>query len=307
MQSWRQLFGDDVVVIDGGLSTQLTRLGQDISGTLWTGRALLNDPGAVTRAHADYVAAGADVIITASYQVSRRGFEEAGLSAADADAALRASIAAARAATATTDRPVRVAASVGPYGAILHDGSEYRGDYGLSHQQLVDFHRERLEVLVAAEPDLLAIETIPDVREAEALVEVLADVDVPAWLTFSAVEGGLTCAGQGVDEAVQVAAAAPAVVATGINCTDPRLIADLIERIHATVALPIVVYPNAGGTWDAGDGEWHGGVPVDASHAFPANVLDEWQSVGARAIGGCCGTDADTIRHVTRVLRQPAR
>ncbi len=307
MQTWEQLFGADVVVVDGGLSTQLTRLGQDISGTLWTGRALLTDPGAVTRAHADYLDAGADVVITASYQVSRRGFVSAGLSAADADAALAASVAAARAAVGSTGRGARVAASVGPYGAILHDGSEYRGNYGLTRGQLVDFHRERLDVLLAAEPDLLAIETIPDVREAEALMEVLAGVDVPAWLTFSAVEGGLTCAGQSIEEAAAVAASSPTVVATGINCTDPRLVTDLVARIRSAVDLPIVVYPNAGGTWDAGDGEWHGGVPVDASDAFPEAVLDAWQAAGASAIGGCCGTDAATISHVARQLHRPAR
>jgi homocysteine S-methyltransferase len=307
MQTWEQLFGPDVVVVDGGLSTQLTRLGQDISGTLWTGRALLHDPGAVARAHADYVMAGADVVITASYQVSRRGFVASGLTADDADAALAASVTVARSAIGSTGRHARVAASVGPYGAILHDGSEYRGNYGLSRQQLVDFHRERLDVLLAADPDVLAIETIPDVREAEALVEVLADVDVPAWLTYSAMEGGLTCAGQSIEEAAAVAASSRAVVATGINCTDPRLVTDLVARIRSSVDLPIVVYPNAGGTWDAEDGEWHGGVPVDASDAFPAGVLDAWRAAGASAIGGCCGTDAATISHVARQLHQQER
>ena len=306
MKSWTQLFGDGVVVVDGGLSTQLTRDGQDISGSLWTGRALLSDPGAVTRAHAEYADAGADVLITASYQVSRRGFEAAGLSASAADEALLASIAAARSAADPADRPVRVAASVGPYGAILHDGSEYRGNYGLSRAQLVDFHRERIDVLLAGDPDLLAIETIPDVLEAEALVEALDDVDLPTWLTFSATEGGRTCAGQPIEEAAIVAASSPAIVATGINCTDPQLVTDLVARIRAAVDLPIVVYPNAGGTWDAQDGEWHGGKPVDASDAFPAHVLAGWRAAGAVAIGGCCGTDAQTISHVARELHRPA-
>jgi homocysteine S-methyltransferase len=307
MHSWQHVFGDDVVVVDGGMSTQLTRRGQDISGNLWTGRALVDDARAVMLAHADYIAAGADVVITASYQVSRPGFVAAGLTAADADAALAASIGAARSAADASARPVRVAASVGPYGAILHDGSEYRGNYGLSRQQLVDFHRERIDVLLAAGPDLLAIETIPDVREAEALVDVLADLDVPAWLTFSATEGGRTCAGQPIQEAVVVASSSPAVVATGINCTDPRLITDLVSRIRSAISLPIVVYPNAGGSWDAEDGEWHGGVSVDASDAFPSHVLADWRAAGAVAIGGCCGTDAATISHVARELHRSAR
>jgi homocysteine S-methyltransferase len=303
---WSDLFGDAPVVVDGGLSTQLTRLGQDISGDLWTGRALLADPSAVTRAHADFIAAGADVVITASYQVSRSGFVAAGLAAADADAALVASIRAARAATSTVDRTVRVAASIGPYGAVLHDGSEYRGRYGLSRRQLSDFHRQRLDVLAAAGPDLLAVETIPDIDEAEALVDVLDEFGIPAWLTFSAVEGGRTCAGQAIEEAVAVAGSARSVIATGVNCTDPSLITELVERITATVPLPIVIYPNAGGIWDAADGEWHGGRPVDTSSIFPSAVLDRWRAAGAVAIGGCCGTDAATISHVARVLARPA-
>ncbi len=167
----------------------------------------------------DFVEAGADVIISASYQVSRTGFVAAGLTSAQADDALRASVAVARQATDGTS--ARVAVSVGPYGAILHDGSEYRGDYGLTHRQLVDFHRERIDVLVDARPDLLAVETIPDLREAEALVDVLGEYPtVPAWLSFSGADGSHLWAGQRIEEAALVAAGAPNVVAVGINCTD---------------------------------------------------------------------------------------
>lgn len=300
--TWADLFGTQAVLVDGGLSTQLTRLGQDISGNLWTGRALLADPSAVVRAHADYIDAGADVVITASYQISRQGFVEAGLTERDADAAMIASVAAARSAAVASDRTVRVAASVGPYGAILHDGSEYRGNYGRSRQQLTDFHRERLDVLLETQPDLLAIETIPDVREAEALSDVLADVPMPAWLTFSAADGSHTCAGQAIEEAVAVAESIPSVVATGINCTDPSAVSELVQRMRATTDLPIVIYPNAGGTWDPLDGEWHGGEVVDVAAAFPGELIRLWQSLGATAIGGCCGTDATTIRAIADSL-----
>ena len=154
---------------------------------------------------------------------------------------------------------MRVAASVGPYGAILHDGSEYRGHYGRTRQQLADFHRERLDVLVAPRPDLLAVETIPDVAEAEALVDVLADhPTVPAWMTFSAADDAHLCAGQPIEEAVAVASSAPSVMAVGVNCTDPRHVAGLFRRIRGECDLPVVVYPNAGGRWDAADGQWHG-------------------------------------------------
>jgi homocysteine S-methyltransferase len=305
--AWQDLFGADPVVVDGGLSTQLARLGQDISGTLWTGHALLENPTAVSRAHADYVAAGADVIITASYQVSRRGFEQAGMDRGDADAALRASTRVARDAVRDSGQ-ARVAASVGPYGAILHDGSEYRGHYGLTRRQLVDFHRERLDVLVATEPDLLAIETIPDVEEVEALVEVLADhPDLPAWFSFSAVDGARICAGQPVEDAVAAATSAPSLIAVGINCTDPRHITSLVSRMRAVSALPVVVYPNAGGQWDPADGEWHGDAVNDSADAFPAAVVQEWLTCGVRAVGGCCGTDDRSIRRVAQLLAEPGR
>ncbi len=306
-ESWQDLFGDHRVVIDGGLSTQLERHGQDISGTLWTGRVLLENPAAVSRAHVEFVSAGADVVISASYQLSRWGFERAGLSRSDADAALRASTRAARAGAEGADG-VRVAASIGPYGAILHDGSEYRGRYGLSHRELVDFHRERLDVLAATEPDLLAIETIPDIDEVEALVEVLADhPDLPAWMSFSAADGGHLCAGHPVEEAVAAASEAPSVIAVGINCTDPRYVTSLVSRMRATSDLPVVVYPNAGGAWDPSDGEWHGGSLDDPSQGFPDAAVQEWLAAGAAAVGGCCGTDDRVIRRIAQLLAPPAR
>lgn len=304
--TWVDLFGEGPVAVDGGLSTQLTRMGQDVSGSLWTGRVLLHDPGAVTKAHAAFIAAGADIVITASYQVSRAGFRSAGLTEADADSALVASVTAARAATGGSDRPVRLAASVGPYGAILHDGSEYRGNYGLTHRQLVDFHRARIDVLLAQAPDLLAIETIPDAREAEALMQVLDDAGgPPSWVTFSAVDGGHVCAGQSIEECAAIVAGSSAVIATGVNCTDPAFVAELLGRLAAATDLPLVAYPNAGGDWDPTSGEWHGDSLDDGTWEFSSAVLEEWRAAGAVAIGGCCGTDERTIRQVSGWLARP--
>lgn len=286
------LFEGTPVVVDGGLSTQLEVLGHDVSGGLWTARVLLEDPGVITRAHIDYVEAGADVVITASYQVSRAGFEEAGLTADAADAALIASIDAAR--FAVDGSSAKVAASVGPYGAILHDGSEYRGNYGLSRTWLADFHAERIDILLGGTPDLLAVETIPDVREAEALADVLAAAGGPAaWVCFSARDGEHLRAGQSIEEAVSVAAGIAGVQAVGINCTDPRYVTELVGRIRATVDLPIIVYPNAGGAWDAGDGQWRGG-----GGGLGVGLVGQWLAAGATAIGGCCGTDAAVVRRI---------
>jgi homocysteine S-methyltransferase len=181
--SFVQLLQRGTSVIDGGLSTQLERRGCVLDGTLWTGRTLLNNPELIEQAHRDFIEAGAKVVITASYQVSRKGFQAEGLTAADADDALRKSVQVARIAAADTD--VLVAASVGPYGAILHDASEYKGNYGLTHEELVAFHSERITVLASAEPDLFAVETIPDALEAAAVAAVLvAFPHIPAWVPF---------------------------------------------------------------------------------------------------------------------------
>lgn len=288
--AWSDLFGDRTVVLDGGLSTQLEAHGHTLNDPLWTGRVLLQDPGAITQAHADFVHAGADVVISASYQVSRRGFASAGLTLSSADEALVSSVAAARAATSGGD--CRVAASVGPYGAILHDGSEYRGRYGLSHAELVDFHGERLDVLVSGSPDLLAVETIPDVEEAAALAEVLAQhASVPAWMTFTAADDALTSAGQPIEDAVAAAVSAPNIMAVGVNCTDPRHVTGLLHRMRAATSLPIVIYPNAGGSWNPADGSWDD----SARGPFAPALVEVWHQAGATAIGGCCGTDAAVI------------
>ena len=274
------------IIIDGGMSTQLESMGHDISGTLWTARALLESPVAIVEAHRAFADAGADVLITASYQVSRQGFAEADLTAQQADEALVRSVELARQASSTA----QVAASVGPYGAILHDGSEYRGDYGLTREQLAEFHRERIGILAAAGPDFLAIETIPDVLEVQALADALEGNGIPAWITFSAKDVAHTCAGQPIEEAVRAAEAIPGITRVGINCTDPVFVPELIDRIRATTRLPVIVYPNAGGTWDSATGLWNG-VTVDD---IARNAI-EWVEHGATWVGGCCGTDAKAI------------
>jgi homocysteine S-methyltransferase len=274
------------MIIDGGMSTQLESMGHDISGTLWTARALLESPDAIVEAHRAFADAGADVLITASYQVSRQGFVDAGLSAQQADDALMRSVELARQASSAA----QVAASVGPYGAILHDGSEYRGNYGLTREQLADFHRERIGILAAAGPDFLAIETIPDMLEVQALADALEGNAIPAWITFSAKDAAHTCAGQSIEEAVRAAEAIPGITRVGINCTDPVFVPELIDRIRATTQLPVIVYPNAGGTWDSATGLWNG-VTVDD---IARNAV-EWVEHGATWVGGCCGTDAKAI------------
>lgn len=284
------------LAIDGGMSTELEQQGCRLEGSLWTAQALLDDPGLIEAVHKAYVDAGAGVVITASYQISRTGFVEAGLTANDADRALRASIEVARKAVGGTQ--TLVAASVGPYGAILHDGSEYKGNYGKTVEELRAFHVERLGVLLSANPDLLAIETIPDALEAEALVAALAEFpSAIAWMSFSIGPDGKLWAGQSLAQAARIAASSPAIAAIGVNCVDPALVSAAIAEIRSVTDLPVVIYANGGGTWNPETGIWENAA-ADALVAYSA----EWITQGATVIGGCCGTHAGDIRQLAAAL-----
>lgn len=258
---------------------------------------LADDPAAIQAVHEAFVHAGARIVITASYQVSREGFSAAGRSEESADEALRASVRVAR--RAVGDSGALVAASVGPYGAILHDGSEYRGRYGVSHDHLVDFHAQRLGVLLEEEPDLLAIETIPDLDEVRAIVEALADhPGASAWMTFSCADASTVCAGQSVEDAVLAATAASAVQAVGVNCTAPAHVADLLGRMAATTGLPLVAYPNAGASY-APESGWTG-----PETAIDAALVEEWLAMPTlRLVGGCCGVGAGDIAALSEQVR----
>lgn len=284
------------VILDGGLSTQIQIRGGDTSGSLWSARVLLDTPELVQAAHHDFVVAGSGVVITASYQVSRQGFMAAGLDAVAADEALRTSVVVAR--NATVGSTTRVAASVGPYGAILHDGSEYRGNYGETQEFLEAFHRERLEVLAHASPDFFAVETIPDVLEATALRTVLADMpEIPAWFSFTARDEAHLASGQAIEEAIAVVADLPSLHAVGVNCVAPEFVEGLVSRIQAVCDAPIIVYPNSGGVWSAGEESWSGDHPFD-----PTQWWDRWQNLGVDIIGGCCGVDAGDIQKLARSI-----
>jgi homocysteine S-methyltransferase len=283
-----------VVVLDGGMSTALELAGHDLSDALWSGRLLLTDPDAIRDAHLAFYRAGAEVAITSSYQVTFEGFARQGVDRDETARLLRASVSLARSAASDVDGQRWVAASVGPYGAMLADGSEYRGRYGLSRQELVDFHRPRVEELVRAGPDVLAVETIPDVDEAEAVLEVVRGSGVPVWLSYS-VRGDRTCAGQPLEEAFAVAASVDEVVAVGVNCCAPEDVAGAVA-VAGRTGLPVVVYPNSGEQWDARERAWSG----DGT-GFAA-LAGEWTRGGARLVGGCCRTGPDAIRVLADAL-----
>lgn len=285
------------LVLDGGLSNQLQDQGCDVTGELWTARLLAEDPARIRAAHAAYVRAGAQVVITASYQASFEGFARRGVGRAAAAGLFRRSVALAReaAGTAPAGRRVRVAASVGPYGAVLADGSEYRGRYGLSVADLERFHRPRVEALAAARPDVLALETVPDVTEAEAMLRAARGCGLPVWLSYT-IAGDRTRAGQPLDDAFALAAGDDQVIAVGVNCCAPADVTAAVARAAAATSKPVVAYPNSGEAWDAGAGRWRGGA------SFDPGLAPAWRDAGARLIGGCCRVGPARIAELAAVL-----
>jgi len=274
---------DAVLVADGGLATELEARGNDLSGSLWSARLLMDAPAEVRDAHLAFFRAGAVIATSASYQASFEGFARLGLDRREAAGLMRRSVDLARAARAEMagDGQARwVAASVGPYGAALADGSEYRGRYGLSVTELAAWHRPRLEVLAEAGPDVLALETVPDIDEAEALMAAISGLGIPAWLSYS-IAGGRTRAGQPLAEAFAVAAASE-VVAVGVNCCAPADVLAAIAVAREVTGKPVIVYPNSGEDWDARRRAWTG------PSRYSAGQPRSWIAAGARIVGGCC-------------------
>ncbi|MFG2606100.1 homocysteine S-methyltransferase [Streptomyces sp. NPDC048514] len=288
------------VVLDGGMSNQLKSAGYDLAGELWSARLLAERPEAVTEAHLAYFLAGASVAITAGYQATFEGFAKRGIGHAEAARLLALSVdlareAARQAGDAGVERPLWVAASVGPYGAMLADGSEYRGRYGLGVAELERFHRPRLEVLAAAAPDVLALETVPDADEGAALLRAVRGLRVPAWLSYT-VEGRRTRAGQPLEEAFAAAADVDEVIAVGVNCCAPADVEPAVEIAARVTGKPVVAYPNSGEAWDAGARAWTGPA------TFGTERVEAWREAGARLIGGCCRVGPETIAAIATDL-----
>lgn len=271
------------VLLDGGLGTELGATGCDVTGTLWSGQLLLDEPAVVEAVHARFFAAGAQVATTASYQLSFDGLASIGVDRAGAEALFRRSVAVASAARDSAPHPEAswIAASVGPYGAALADGSEFRGDYGLSVTELRAWHRPRLAVLGEAGADVLALETIPCLAEAEALLAELDGTGLPCWLSLTCASATTTRAGEPVREAFAMARDVAEVIAVGVNCLPPGDARELVP-VAATSGKPVVVYPNSGEQWDAVAKAWLG----DGSELV--GDVSGWLADGARLVGGCC-------------------
>ena len=286
------------VVLDGGLATQLESQGHNLDSALWSARLLHDDPEAIVQAHLAYFAAGAQVATTASYQASIGGFGRAGIGSAQAEQLIRRSVRLAEQARASCDdgHDRWIAGSVGPFGAALSDGSEYRGDYGLSVDELRAWHRPRIALLIEAGVDILALETVPCLAEVEALVAEVDGSGQPCWLSITCA-GDRTRAGEPAVEAFSAVREVDEIIAVGVNCIDPADGYPLVCRASESTGKPVVVYPNSGERWDAATRTWIGPA------TFHGEDVEEWISGGARLVGGCCRvgpTEIKTIRDLVR-------
>ena len=302
------LDGRGFLLVDGGLASELERSGFDLNDTLWSAKVLLESPDAISRVHRTYLEAGADCIISASYQATIQGLKARGLRDVEAEGVILRAV---RLATEAREKfwavlgdqkhrlkPL-VAASVGPYGAYLADGSEFTGSYDLDGPGLIDFHRRRWQVLASSDADLLACETIPSLAEARALGRLLTETpNRSAWFSFSCRDGERISDGTPIVDCVSALSSVPRIVAIGVNCTAPSFIPSLVEKIRAVTETPIVVYPNSGEGWDAERKAWTGSAD---SEAFAASAT-LWFEAGARLIGGCCRTGPEEIARVRQAL-----
>jgi len=269
------------VISDGGLATELGARGNDLSDGLWSARLLAEAPQEIVAVHEAFFRAGAQIATTASYQASFEGFARRGIDRAGAERLMRRSVELAAAARDVSAPLGWVAASIGPYGAMLAHGEEYVGRYGLSIAELAAWHRPRLEILAAAGPDVLALETIPDIDEAKALVELVRGKGIPAWLSYT-IDGDATRAGQPLDEAFAVAADVSEIVAVGVNCCAPADVLGAVTTARRVTGKPVIVYPNSGEVWDGANRVWVGTSGMDTE------LARSWVDAGARIVGGCC-------------------
>lgn len=299
------------LILDGAMATELEQRGADLRDPLWSAKILREAPEMIRDVHLDYFRTGADIAITASYQATVEGFARRGVSRVTAIDLIQKSVHLAQEARTlylaenknATDYTIRptplIAASIGPYGAYLADGSEYRGDYTLTEDELIQFHRPRMAALIAAEPDLLACETIPCLLEARALVRLLARFpNTYAWFTFTARDETHTSHGEPLAECAAFLDQVEQVAAIGINCTAPKYLPGLIAQICAATSKPIIIYPNSGESYDPTTKTWLGETDCDAF----GTQAREWYTAGARIIGGCCRTGPAHIQAIRREL-----
>ena len=302
----------EIIILDGALGTELERQGYDVSGRLWSAKYLLENPQIIQDLHEDYVRAGSNIITTSSYQASIPAFVEAGLSLDKADDLLKETVFLAQAAVKNVwqglslDEQQRsyplIAGSVGPYAAFLADGSEYTGAYHLSEKEFKDFHRPRIQALLDAGCDLLALETIPNGAETKALVHLLSEEfpQVEVYLSFTAQTVSAISDGTLIEEVGRLAQSSPQVLAVGFNCTAPHLIAPLLEKLKQVCDKPLLAYPNSGEIYNVATNTWQDNPEQQLCLTDYSQL---WKKQGVQLFGGCCRTRPEDIRQLAGELR----
>ncbi|KAF2428892.1 homocysteine S-methyltransferase [Tothia fuscella] len=294
------------LIIDGALATELEARGCNLNSSLWSAEILINQPELIYQVHLDYFQAGADIAITSSYQASTAGLEKHGLTTSKAVELIHKSVELAKNARETIlqqdpERICFIAGSVGPYGAFLADGSEYRGDYLLPENQMKDFHRPRIQALVDAGADLLACETIPSVREMEALLDLLTEFpDTLCWVSFTLKDDSHISDGTPLSEVVKLMNNSTQVLALGFNCVPENLVSKALSTLSKLTSKPLLAYPNSGEIYDATSKTWNGNR-AEGSHL--GDRVKEWHGLGAKLIGGCCRTTPKDIQTIQETLK----
>jgi len=289
-------------LLDGGVGSELDVRGYDVASPLWSAEVILQQPEALRALHRDYLDAGAQCITTASYQASVDGLRARGMSLSEIEIVFQVSVELACGArddflrdNPDADFRPLVAASVGPYGAYLADGSEYRGNYGVSAERLREFHRQRLLWLDRSDADLIACETIPDLPEARVLSQLLASISTPAWVSFCCQDAERLHDGNPLRSALELFKDRQQVFALGVNCCSPLLVEPMIDNIaRIDTGKLIVVYPNSGQQYDAASKHWGG---ADDLRQW-SRQAERWYRAGARMIGGCCCVGPDYVREL---------
>ncbi|WP_281613837.1 homocysteine S-methyltransferase [Flammeovirga sp. SubArs3] len=295
----------NTLLLDGGLSNALEDLGYDLNHELWSAKLLIENPQAIIDAHLLYLEAGADIIITSSYQSTIEGWEKQGYTYQEAIVLLEKSTTLALEARKvyhqkySSDKRIWIAGSIGPYGAYLADGSEYRGNYSLSIKDLIEFHTERVKVIDHTKIDLLAFETIPSFDEVKAISSLLSTTQHKGWITVSCKNERELNDGTPIKEVAEYLSNQKNLFGFGVNCTKPEFISELIQDITSTtLSTRVIVYPNAGLVYDSNEKKWRGTAePLGCEF-----MAKQWKKAGANVIGGCCQMGPDHISSMKKGL-----
>ncbi len=293
------------LILDGGLSNVLESFGCDLNQELWSAKMLIDQPELIKRAHLAYLEAGAQCITSSSYQATLSGFERIGLNRSDATKMMIKSIELADEARSVfikknnQSESIFLAASIGPYGAFLADGSEYRGDYRISDNELRQFHAEKIRILESTNVDFLAFETIPSLQEIQILSELISQSKKQCWISFSCRDSEFLNDGSKIIDALKICSSTNNLFALGVNCTAPKYISSIIKKIRPLVQdKKIIIYPNSGEIYLPESKSWKGISDPDIFQ----KMASEWLDLGVDIIGGCCRIGPDHITKLSQSL-----